>query len=315
MDWHEERLLIKIARMYYEENMTQSEIAETLGIYRTTIGRMLKKARKKGIVTIHIKGSDDARIELESQITNAFRLKETVVVPSSRSDTPAMKKRVLGKAGFELLKRIIKDGDVVGFAWGTTLASLAEEVSEHQKTDVRFVPLVGGPGQVDVKHHVNTIVYNVANAFNGKVYFIDAAAIVPTKETRDDIMSSGYMQEIQALWEKLSIAVVGIGAPLSSSNLIWTGFFGEREIEELSTHGAAGDICSRFFDGEGRMVRSEIDQRTIAIELERLKDLRYSVGIAASLEKVSSILAALRGGYLNTLITDEETARALITAI
>src|SRR5699024_1193094 len=142
------------------------------------------------------------------------------------------------------------------------------------------------PGDMETKYHVNAITYNIANDFGGEAHFIDAAAIVEREETKEDIMSSHYFRKISALWDKLTIAVVGIGAPISSSNMIWTGFFGKKEIEELNNLGAIGDICSRYFDKEGRQLDPEVNKRTVAIELEQLKKLSYSIGIAESIKKV-----------------------------
>nr|WP_302104531.1 sugar-binding transcriptional regulator [Polycladomyces sp. WAk] len=298
--------------MYYEDEMTQSEIASKTGIYRTTIGRMLKKARDMGIVTISINSEFDRIFDLEDCLEKKYGMKEIIIVPSRRVQSREERKKAIGWAGAHFLKRIVKDGDVVGFAWGTTLAAMIDQLGECPKRDAHFVPLVGGPGIVDSKYHVNRIVYTIANAFGGTSYFIDAAAIVEKVETKEEIINAHYFKKIIELWKHLTIAVVGIGAPISSSNLIWTGFFGDKEIEELNQLGAIGDICSRYFDQNGNIIYSEISERTIAIELDRLKKLKYSIGIAESVEKVPSIIGAMRGKFINVLITTEETAEAIL---
>ncbi|SDY11455.1 DNA-binding transcriptional regulator LsrR, DeoR family [Evansella caseinilytica] len=308
----EKRLLIKVAHMYYELDMTQGEIAKELGIYRTTISRMLKKAKQEGIVQIHIETSGYETFELEKRLEKAFQLKEVIIVPAVESQTDTGRKKALGHAAYDLLNRIIKDKDIIGFAWGTTLSSMVGRSAEYKTKAADFVPLVGGPGTMDNKYHVNTIVYNVANAFGGSAHFIDAAAVVEKKETRDDIVGSKYFQKILQMWEKINIAVVGIGAPLSSSNLIWTGFFGDKEIKELNTLNAIGDICSRFYDIDGNIIHSEITDRTIAIELTKLQQLDYSIAVAESIDKVPSIVGALRGRFVNVLITDDITANELV---
>lgn len=310
-DWEERRLLAKIARLYYEQKLTQSEIADKMGIYRTTISRHLKKARDQGIVTIQI--NDDANTyELESAIEEQFGLKEVIVVPVESSAEDVKKKELLGAAGAELLKRIVKKNDVVGLTWGNTVGHMAEAMRQCKETDASFVPLVGGPGTMVTKHHVNTIVYKIAEEFKGTPYYIDAAAIVERKETRDEIASSDYFKNIIALWDALTIAVVGIGNPIQSSNMVWSGFFGSKDKEELDRVNAVGEICSWFFDESGNRTNTELIDRTIAIELERLKDLNHAIGIAESIDKVPSILGALRGGYINILVTTDETAKALV---
>lgn len=310
-DWETRRLLAKIARLYYEQKLTQSQIADKMGIYRTTISRHLKRARDEGIVTIQINDNSET-YELERAIETQFNLKEVIVVPVDDSADESEKRALMGSAGAELLKRVIKKDDVVGLAWGSSIGHMAEATKQCQETKASFVPLVGGPGTMNTKHHVNTIVYKLAQEFNGTPSYIDAAAIVSKKETRDEIANSDYFKNIINLWENLTIAVVGIGNPIQSSNMVWSGFFGGKDIEELDRLNAVGDICSRFFDESGHMTQTELTDRTIAIELEELKRLNHSIGIAESIEKVPSILGALRGGYINILVTTDETAKALV---
>ncbi|WP_347548489.1 sugar-binding transcriptional regulator [Pseudalkalibacillus hwajinpoensis] len=315
MDWNEQRLLIKIAKMYYDEDLTQNQIAKQLGIYRTTIGRMLKKARAEGIVTIQINSDDDRKIALEEKIASAFNMQEVLIAPSAEGEDEVKKREEVGKAAAELLKRVVEDHDIVGVAWGNTIGSMVDHLPEFKEINADFVPLVGGPGKMNTNHHINTIVYKLSQAFKGNAHFIDAAAVYNSKETRNDIMQSSFFQEIHDLWERLSVGIVGIGAPIRSSNMIWTGFFGDSEINILEQHHAVGDICSRFYDIEGNVIESELSERTIAVELSKLKELRYSIGVAESIEKVESIIGALRGGFINTLVTNEETAEEIIKHI
>jgi DNA-binding transcriptional regulator LsrR (DeoR family) len=316
MDKREEkRLLVKIAQMYYEEDMTQNAISKELGIYRTSVSRLLKKAREDGVVKITINGDIDGAFELERRMEKLFGLKELIILPVKKDSAELDKKKAVAVAGAELLKRIIKDNDVVGFAWGSTMASMIGEFANSSKKDAHFVPLVGGPGPMDTRYHVNTIVYNIAEDFGGTAYFIDAAAVVEKKETKNDIVQSHYFKKITELWDNLTIAVVGIGNPNKSSNLVWAGFCGDQEIEDLNQQGAIGDICSRFYNLDGTLIRSDLSDRTIAIELEKLKSIPYSIAIAESVEKAPSIIGGLRGGYINALVTTEETANEIMRLI
>lgn len=307
MNREEERLLYKIAKLYYEEDYTQAEISSRLGIYRTTIGRMLKKARKEGIVKITVQSQLNDQIHLEEEISKYFEMKEVMIVPSKKESNNIGNEEI-GKSINKLLNRVIKDGDTIGSAWGTTLGTTVNQLTELNPKNVTCVPLVGGPGEMEVDFHVNAIVYKLAQAFNGESHFIDAAAVHQSKETAQEILNSNYMKKILDLWEQLSVAIVGIGTQVKSSNLIWSGFLGQKDQEELEAHKAIGDICSRFYTLEGEYITSSVSERTVAVELEKLKSLRYSIGIAYSKEKARSIIGAMKGKFINTLITDEETA-------
>ena len=304
------RILIKVANMYYIDHMKQRDIASRMGIDRTTVSKYLKKANEVGIVKVSVvQNSFD---EFESALEKRFKLKEAYVVPKSY-DMQVIK-RNMAKAGLNLLRRIINNGQVIGTAWGTTISELAD-LAEREKLpilDSDFVPLDGGPENIESEFHVNTLCYKLARAFSARSHYIYAPAIARTAEIRDAIVQDVNYEKISAFWNHLSIAIVGIGAPVKSSNLVWTGGFGRDGIESLARTGAVGEICSVFYDLNGQPVQTPFSDRIIAIDLDRLRELEYSIGMAASREKVPAIMGALRGKLINVLITDEETAKILL---
>lgn len=306
----ERRILVKVANMYYMEGLKQSDIATRIGIDRTTVSKYLKKARKEGLVKITVE--HDSYDELEAAMEARFGLKESYIVPKSY-DLQVIKKNMAG-AGLNLLRRILAPGQIIGMAWGTTVRELAQHAEQEAmpQADVDFVPIDGGPENIESEYHVNTICYQMARAFGGRSHYIYAPAIAKTAEIRDAIVQDVNYEKISAMWQKLSIAIVGIGAPVKSSNLVWAGSFGREAIESLAHTGAVGEICSVFYDINGHAVETPFSDRTIAIDLEQLKGSPYSIGMAASREKVPAIMGALRGKIINVLITDEETAKILL---
>ncbi|CUH94575.1 hypothetical protein P22_0641 [Propionispora sp. 2/2-37] len=299
----DKRLLIKVARMYYLENKNQNEIAAKLGINRTTVSKYLKKAMLAGLVQISV--VNDEFEELEAKLEEKFDLKEVYII-SSAAD--------LGKAGIRFLKRIIHDGDVVGFAWGETMASIANAAAMEpcEKLNVEMIPLVGGPGNVDSDFHVNTITYKVANAFKAKSHYLYAPAIAGSAEARNIMIRDDNCRKVITMWEQVSIAVVGVGTPLKSSNLVWMGALGREYADALQEAGVVGDVCSWFYDVHGNVVDTVLTDRTIAIHPDTIKRVNYSIGVAASPEKVPAIYGALKGKFINVLITDELTAKLLL---
>jgi DNA-binding transcriptional regulator LsrR (DeoR family) len=306
----ERRLLIKVANMYYIENMKQSDIAAKLGINRTTVSKYLKRAMDAGIVKISI--VDDSYAYLEAALERKFNLKEVYIVSSS-PDSDEVKNN-MGKAGLAFLKRIIAINKKIGFAWGTAIGALARQSAlEHcSPVSVDFVPLVGGPENIDSEFHVNTICYKVAQAFSSNSHYLYAPAITKTPEIREAIMQDVNYAKIVEYWNTLDIAFVGIGAPVKSSNLVWAGAFGKESIDGLAKAGVVGEICSIFYDINGLVVKTDFTDKIIAIGLDKLRKLDYSIGIAASKEKVPAIYGALKGKIINVLISDEETAKLLL---
>lgn len=305
-------MLLKVAQMYYENDMTQSEISKELGIYRTTISRMLKKIREKGIVKIAINYNLCETFSIEQQLIERFGLKEAIVVPII-GEEKKVKLRAMGQACAQLIARIVKDEDVVGFSWGSSLAEIINELEVTHESNAMFVPMVGGPsGKMESQYHVNTIVYAAAQKFKGTSVLIDVPAILERKETREHIVQSQYFQDIATLWDKITIAIVGIGSTMIKGNPAWTAFYGGEALEELERGQIVGDICSQFFDIKGNIIETSISERTIAIGLEHLKKTKYSIGVAESLEKVDAIIGALNGKYLNVLVTTEDTAKEIL---
>lgn len=306
----EKRSLVKAAHMYYIEQLKQDEIARRMGINRSTVSKYLKRALEAGIVEIRIK--QDSHEELESALERRFRLKEAYVVDTSY-DLQEVKQH-MAKAGLSLLRRTAADGDVIGLAWGTTIKALvaAAEGAQMPQIDADIVPIDGGPFDQSSEYHVNTLCYRLSQTMNCRSHYIYAPAITRTPEIRDAILSDVNYEKISGFWQHLTLAVVGIGAPVKSSNLVWMGDFGTESIYSLGRAGAVGEICSVFYDKHGSVIDTEFTDRTIAVPLDILKSLPYSIGMAAGREKVPAIMGALKGAYVNVLITDETTAKILL---
>lgn len=179
------RILVKVAHMYYGADMKQSDIAKKLGIDRSTVSKYLKRAKETGIVKIFI--AQDNFETIESQLEEKFNLKEVYIVPSSENKDEVYSN--LGKAGLNLLKRLIKDKMVIGFNWGRSMGAIGYQaaIENFPAVDADFVPLVGGSESLDVDLHVNTICYKVANAFQARSHYLYAPAITKNTETKKQL--------------------------------------------------------------------------------------------------------------------------------
>lgn len=306
------RLMTKIAYLYYVEGFTQTDISKKLGIYRTTVGRMLVRAKKYHIVEINIKGCDTKTFRLEDSLKEKYNLRDVIVVPNSDRESNQEKDHELAKAGLQYLKNIIKSDNVVGFSWGKVLKEMADFAKGSSNMDATFVPLVGGPSAANTEYHVNGIVYDLAKKFGSRSLFIDSSAVQPSEYVKKEIISSRYFRDIITYWDKLDIAFVGIGGPLNGNVSRWRDLLTKSDINLLKERHAIGDCCCTFYDRDGRILKGELLDRTIAIPLEKLAKAKSIVGIARSLTKAVSIDRFLRMNILNTLITDEETAQRII---
>ena len=307
------RIMIKVASMYYLEGMTQSQIAKKLGINRSTISRMLKEAREMGIVRIEIEDNfKNESIELERALEKRLGLKEVVLVQNKSENMAVNAKQKLAKAAIEYFKRIVKDGDVIGFSWGSTIGGISNYLTSDKEVAANIVPLVGGPVNIKNDYHVNQIVHKVAHAFKAKSHFIYAPAITGKKETRDAIVNDENFKTINELWGKVNKAFVGIGTLNNALDATWAELLNENDKNFLQEAKAVGDICTRFYDIDGQVIESNINDRTISIDINQFRNMEYVVGIAVSTEKVEAIYGATKGKLINVLITDESTGRQLL---
>jgi DNA-binding transcriptional regulator LsrR (DeoR family) len=306
------RLLIKVALLYYNEKLTEQEISARLGISRPKVSRLLKKALEIGIVEIKINTNNDLT-SMEKEIEKKYKLQEVKIVEYKTEENELLKKE-LGKAAAELLVRIIKNGDIIGVSWGTTIALIPQFIKINKRLNTcLFVPLVAGLGQAPYEIQANNIAIEFAKAFGAKWQLLHAPAIVENLEVKKSILSDSMVKKSLEIAAKADVAIVGIGGPINTSTILESGYFGENEINELNREGAIGDICSRFFDINGNICeRAEINNRIIGISLEQLKQIKRVVGVAGGKNKIQAIKSALKGSYINILVTDTVTAEELL---
>lgn len=299
------RLIVKIAQLYYEQEMTQAQIAHKLGIYRTTISRLLKRGRELGVVTIAINYDYNDSLWLEERLKQKFGLKEAVVAPLESE---------AGTYGAQLFERLLSPNAVIGFGWGRAVSALVEALPQSsQPRPLVCVPIVGGPsGKLPSRYHVNTLTYSAATRLKGESYLADFPALLDNPLIRQGIMQSQHFQTLADYWQRLDIAVVGIGSPAIRHAANWQAFYGNAQSDELEALQVAGDICSRFFAADGTPVATAMQDKTLSIELETLKQARYVIGLASGEEKHAAILGALRGQHINALVTDRTTAEYLV---
>ncbi|HWO78195.1 MAG TPA: sugar-binding transcriptional regulator [Bacillus sp. (in: firmicutes)] len=304
------RILIKVAQMYYEEGATQSEIAEKIGVSRSLISKYLTTARELGIVEIIIHDEHHQQYrKLERKVERLYDLREVVCIDSIGLESS---KKQLGEAAAHYLLRMIKDGQIIGISSGTTLHEMAKALSSPQPfPEVTIVPLVGGVGNERVDIHANYLVAKMGDALQAQYELLHVPVMVDSKEAKEVLMRQPSIRKTFELAEKSNIAVVGIGGSPEHSTMV-KSYLGSDHEEITQNEEIVGDICYNFINKFGKSIRNTWNERVIAMELETLKKIPLVIGVAAGLEKVNAIKAALEGNLINVLITDEATAKALV---
>ena len=306
-------LMIKISRLYYENGLTQEAISRKLRLSRPTVSRLLQEALDLGIVKISITPEPGNYTEIERELETRYNLIEAVVVDTSNPDSREVVLWDLGAAAAKLFSRIVQDGDMVGLTWGLTLSAMVDQLQYEKKRNLIVAQMIGGLGEPDAETHATDLVRRIAIATGATLRLLPAPGIVSTLETARLLRSEPYIAQALEMMNKVDIAFAGIGAPTDRSLLMreekiikWS------EIKHLVGMGAVGEIGLQFYDVEGNLVHSDLDERVIGISLEMMRSVGRRVGVAGGSEKFEAILGAVRGCFINTLVTDMYTARKLL---
>jgi DNA-binding transcriptional regulator LsrR (DeoR family) len=309
------RLMAKVARMYYIQELNQQAITEKLQLHQSTISRMLKKARTHNLVRFSIATPPGTFAELEDQLTSRFNLKDAVVV-----DCPAEGEamvRDLGAALAYFLESTLKPGKIIGISsWSRSLFAMVDALHPGDYcSSGKVVQILGGVGNVGSEFHAIHLAQRLAGSIGAKPVLLQSPAVVGSAEAQRVLSRDTAVQEASAMFDKLDLALVGIGSMEPSRMLAASGnIFSREERAELQRLRAVGDICFRYFDAEGQPVKSPLMKRVIGIDLAKLRACKRVVGVAGGVQKVQAILGALRGGLIDVLITDQRTADALVVA-
>ncbi len=300
-------LLIEVARLYYIEQMNQYEIAKLFNTSRSNISKLLKKCHEEGLVEIRISDSSSKALMLGTQLRHLFNLKQIFVVPSEKTYDETLIS--VGRKAARYLESILRENMLIGIGWGTSLFQMVEQLTKQYVPGMAVVQLHGGLGSRNLTVDGYVLARALAAKLNAATYLIEAPLVVRSKELKELLIKEPNIAESLALGEKADVTFLGIGTSnLDQSALYRAGLLDEAESLRLFNEGAVGMICGKFYDRNGRLLDSEVNDRIIGFDLEKLQKLPLVIGVAAGERKADAILGALRGGYINALITDEKAA-------
>jgi DNA-binding transcriptional regulator LsrR (DeoR family) len=306
------RMIAKVARMYYGQDLNQKTITEKLQLHQSTISRMLKRARTLNLVRFSIATPPGTFAALEDQLVSRFCLKDAVVVDSPGEGEVMV--RDLGAALAYFLETTLKPGKTIGISsWSRSLFAMVEALSPGDYcSGGKVVQILGGVGTVGSELPAIHLAQRLAANIGAKPVLLQSPAIVGSPEAQRVLSKDPVVQEAASLFEKLDIALIGIGSMEPSRMLAVSGnIFSKDERIELQQRGAVGDICFRFYDSDGKPIKSPLMKRVIGIDLAKLRTCKRVVAMAGGAQKVKAILGALRGGLIDVLITDQRTAETL----
>ena len=307
-EMREQRLkrLERVARLYYEENMTQAEIARELNVSRPLISRMLSDARDEGIVEIKIVSRATSVSPLFGELKNTFGLLGGVLVGDELSGE--LTNRAISDAAISYIEEL--GGGHLGIGWGHiigTIVSSLESRSPRNYSVTDVSPMIGNSGVPIRNYHPNENVRIIGQQTMSKAHYLYTPAVADSKLDFELLLKTEQYKSILDEWSQLDIALVNIGNHPSTPDLGSSARFGNRLSEEK----AIGRLIAYYFDVDGNIIQSDEDY-VIQIPLEKLKDCPNVIGVCSANTNAKALLGALKSGILTHIIVREELVKEMV---
>ena len=299
---YENILMNRAAWYYYMENYTQQNISDLLGVSRAKVISLLERARQNGVIQFRIRQEGDRRIQMAQKLTDRFGLKDVFTVPGAGT-LANLNESIAQAAAMYIIRRLGED-DFLNVGYGDTTSRVLNYLAMAAEKPLNVVSLTGG-----VSYYLPNANSNV---FNARLHLIPSPLLLSSPDLREAMRQEPVVEEIYRMIPLSHMSVVGIGSMSDQATIVKNGIFNGNDFTVLKLQGAVGDILSHFMDKNGDLVAMDQEDRLMSTRLEDLRKLENVVGVAGGPSKLDAILAALRGGYLDVLITDEETARSLL---
>ena len=303
--------LVWASWLYFQDGMTQNEIAGVMGISRATVNSYLAEARGRGIVQITIDPRRLRAIRLAQALKRRFGLADCVVIPNGDGGRPLPER--LGQAGAGALRSLIRPGDALGVAWSRTVLAMADFAGPPSLPDLTVVQMSGSTAAgFDVSPEL--CASRLATALGARCINLTAPAVVSSAAVRDLLVEEPVVRERLNLIRSVDLLVFGVCTTRRDSLIFASGLVDAASARHYLSRGAVAVVAGRFMDDAGRPLHGPLDARTIGFALEDVPAIRTRIAVAGGLDKVPALLACLRGGHATVLVTDEAAARGILLA-
>ncbi len=306
-------MLYRIAKYYYIDNMSQSEIAMKEHMSRPHISRLLDKARQVGIVEINVTMPETLQVEKAAKILKRrLGLQEAIVVLAP-TETKNLDKKIsmnIATAAAQNIPNLIKGCSNIGIGWGYTMYQTSLQLPYSDSIDATFVPLVGISGENNPFLQINAIVDRFAEKSGADSYYINIPA-VREKGTQLAQIEIERFDKIKQYWSSLDAAIIGLGVSPKVGEFLISEVSKEYK-EAIAKSNTLGDILCQFFYEDGTLFDFRGAYEQTSFPVQELKNIRKVICVAGGPAKVNGIITAARHGFFNMLITDINTARLII---
>jgi DNA-binding transcriptional regulator LsrR (DeoR family) len=311
MDERLHEQLAQVAVLYYEQEQTQQDIADTLGMSRAKVYRLLKQAREQGVVQIIIDYPVKRDLRLEQALQAVFALKDCLVLKTSRSDQTRSLQRV-GQMAARYLEALIESDSTLAICLGRSTYEVINAIRPDVQSRVCVVQAMGGVTAA-AEMDSGALARLLARKVDGEVHYLLSPLMADSAEAAQVLRTQREIQRALDTARVADIALVGIGnLDPATSKFVQSGFISAEEMQHLAQDGAVGDIAGQFFTLAGHLHPCPFNHRVIAVTLDDLRQIPLTIAVAVGVEKARAIVGGLRTGALKVLTTDDLTAEAVL---
>ena len=304
----DEELKTRVAWLYYMEGMTQEEVAQSVGLTRTRVLRILANARNDGSVQIRVTGRLSKCVELERRLEKSYGLERAIVVPSPTA--PAGMNQIIGMEMSRYFNAAIGPDMSIGLGWGSTLTNGVAGIEPRQPNGLKVISLLGGLTRVS-KVNPSEFAWRVADKLSAECFLMAGPVFAPDAVTRNALLQHRGIVELLDRARLLDMAILSVGDLTPQSIFAESGLLSQEEIASLQRAGAVGDVLCRFVDAQGNVVDHPVNDRVFALHPHDLRKARKVVLASGGWHKYTIIRAAMAMLSPSVLVTDAQVAARL----
>lgn len=301
---------LDVAKLYYQNGQSQQAIAETMGLSRPTVAKLLQYAQDMGFVQIRLYDPREQNDDLIGELKTRYGLDEVRLTPTLLNNDPEQRYQALGQVAARLLEGLVRDGDCIGIEWSHTIQAMTKALIKQNRKQVKVVQLRGNDNQMQQSLNEAQSLSRICEAFQAEGELLNFPAVFDQLNTKNLVEKESNIRRVLESGKRSRIAVFTVGSAENNSPLFGSGLFNEAEIAYLRQY-AVGSICARFVNRDGQICLPDLNNRTIGLTLPDLRHKEERLLVAGGSHKVAIIHITLKYGYANRLVCDEQTARLL----
>jgi deoxyribonucleoside regulator len=304
------QLLARISSMFYEQDMTQGEIGEKLGLSRVKVYRLLKEAKEEGVVQIIVNWPMKRDSALEQHLEETFKLQEALVLVAPKQEDALLSE--LGQLAARYLETLLQDHRTLAICLGKTTYEVIQAIHPNKSLHVNVVQAIGSLPRMQ-QYDSAALVRQFAEKVGGEAFYLSSPPIADTKASAEVMRNQADIKRTLEIARNADIALVGVGnLEPSSSVFVKSEAMSEKELRALVANDAVGDTSWQIFTEDGKLHEDSFNQRVIGLSLADLKKIPVTFAVAGGVQKARAVLGALNTGVVNVLCTDDKAAKEIL---